>query len=154
MAIGTIAVSVLSSGIVSGVMVAYFGEQVKYKAWDRQQRWTAKHGMYRESLQSLHALFLAVATKDAYGTHAPHTAETETANKDFIQAYMSFDTVRQVAALTIGEEGFRILQDLSLDADVSAATHVQAVRTTIQSFILAARKELDYEVVSFDDVKK
>ena len=78
--------------------------------WDRQQRWTAKHAMYRELMGSLHALFSVAVTLDAYTQHAPKDSGVIHDSRDsLVSSWIRFSTLARVAGITMSGCGAWII---------------------------------------------
>jgi hypothetical protein len=118
--------------------------------WDRQQRWTAKHAMYRELMESLHAVFAAAATLDAYTQHAPKGSDViQNSSESLVSSWIRFNTVSRVAAITVSQDALSILLKIKMPMNEAPTLLVEGLRESVIALSLEARKDLGYPALNF-----
>src|ERR1700733_4363440 len=105
--------------------------KVTDETWDRQQRWTAKHAMYRELIESLNAIFLAEVKLQAVKKHfKPHEDKYLEVNDQVISTVMTYNTLVRVAGIVVSDAALGILVRVrpTLESDGSP---LEALRTSL-----------------------
>lgn len=119
--------------------------EITDNVWDRQQRWTAKHALYRELLEALNDVLQAAVTRDGFARFPPSNPdEIKDANKIFVSSWSSLHALKRVARITIGEDSFKILENLTIDPDAPPQQIADTVRDHLDAFSIEARRDLGY----------
>jgi hypothetical protein len=107
--------------------------------WDRQQRWTAKHAMYREVMEAMNSVAHAVI---AYNTNSKDMSDYYT---NLLVSVRRFQIVSAVAAISVSDETNMLLRKLAkVDPNDAAGMFYEG----LADIVIAARKDLGYPPIS------
>lgn len=118
--------------------------EITDNVWDRQQRWTTKHAMYRGLMQALNSLFLAAVERDALINNKNSITAIQAANATLVTSYTSFVTLTRIAGITVSQEAFEMTQSVKLDTEAAPSGVILSLRTSLAQLLIVARKDLGY----------
>lgn len=122
--------------------------KVTDETWDRQQRWTAKHAMYRELLESIHRLYRAqdeLFSAEMDGNAGQEKRLTQARIK-LVECLDAFDKLVHVSAISADSHSYGTVNRIVKSSN-SGHGRVREIEQAVSDLAASARKDLGYPLL-------
>jgi hypothetical protein len=117
--------------------------EITDNVWDRQQRWTAKHALYRELLESLDNLYEAHSDKYLVENTTHEQQLHLEATAALAKRHDAFEKLVKVSAISADPSSYNVLRQI-VDSAKSGYEALKEVEHALVDFAASARKDLGY----------